>query len=290
MLWFVFALISAVATSIGSVIEKKTLMKEHAMEFSAVLALFTLILSLPFFLFVDYSRIALVPILIIFFASMLGAVAFLLIAKSVRHMELSAASPLLALGTGFTVVMAFIFLQENLDASHLFGIALLIFGSYILETKPHHNLLEPLRVFRKSKYIRYMLFALLLYGTTSVFDRILLYRYDMQVEAFIAFGHVFGALSFFAMLAIFHDGFKGIKHGMKKAGLWIFFMAIFVILSRFALAEAVKLTFVGLVSAIKRTSVFFSTLIGGELLHEKNLFRKSVAAVIMVIGAFLIVL
>ena len=135
-----------------------------------------------------------------------------------------------------------------------------------------------------------MLFALLLYGATSVFDRILLYRYDMEVEALMAFGHFFGAINFFVMLAIFHDGFKGIKHGMKNAGWWIFFMAIFTVLSRFALAGAVKIAYVGLVSAIKRTSVFFSTLIGGELLHEKNLFRKSVAALIMVIGAVLIIL
>ena len=54
--------------------------------------------------------------------------------------------------------------------------------------------------------------------------------------------------------------------------------------------QAIQLAFAGLVIAVKRMSAFFVVLIGGELFHEKNLLRKSIACLIMLAGAGLIVL
>jgi uncharacterized membrane protein len=47
---------------------------------------------------------------------------------------------------------------------------------------------------------------------------------------------------------------------------------------------------ISLVIPIKRLSALFSTVIGGELFHEKYLLRKSIACVVMIIGAVLIVM
>ena len=48
MQWFVFAFAAAIFTSIASVVEKKTLMKEHAMEYSTVFAVLMFLLSFLF--------------------------------------------------------------------------------------------------------------------------------------------------------------------------------------------------------------------------------------------------
>lgn len=290
MLWFIFAFIAAIATSIAAIIEKKTLIKEHAMEFSAVLAMFTMVLSLPFFLVIDYTQLQILPIAILYIISIPAAVGFLLVAKSIRHMELSSASPLLVLSPGIVAILAFIFLRENLGLFQIYGILLLIVGSYTLETKPHHSLLEPIKIIIKSKYIHYILSALLLYGVVALVARILLFNFDMQPIVLVAFSAIFGAFNFLIMLYLFHDGIKGIRHGLKKAGLWIFLMAIFVLVSQFALANAIKISFVALAVAIKRMSVLFTTIIGGELFHEKNLLRKSIAVIIMIGGTLLIVI
>jgi len=46
MQWYVFAILSAVLTAASTIVEKKTLLKEHAMEFSTVLAVFNFFIAL----------------------------------------------------------------------------------------------------------------------------------------------------------------------------------------------------------------------------------------------------
>ena len=285
-----FAFLAAILTAAASVIEKKTLMREHALEFSTVLAMFNMILAIPFFFVIDYSKIVIFPLICTFFVSICGAVAFLLVSKSVRHMELSSASPFLVLGPGVTAVIAFFVLGEALSLVQIGGLILLMFGAYVLQLKNHHSLLEPLRVFRGSKYIHYIFIALMLYGICSVMDRYILGYLGFQLEAYMAFVHVFLAGNLFVMLYLFHDGVKGIVHGVKSAGWWILVVAILTISYRYFQMEAIKIASAGLVIAVKRSSVLFCVLLGGELFHERNIARKLLATVIMLAGLLMVVL
>jgi len=174
MSWVFFAIMAAVLTAASTITQKKTLLKEHVMEFSAVLALLIFIISLPFFLLIDYSALDFTSVLIVYLFSIIGSVVFLLAAKSLRHMDISASSPLMTTGPAFTALFAFVFLGESLRFIQIGGIALLIIGAYILETKKYHSLLEPLRTFVSSKYIHYIIFALILYVASGVGDRIVL--------------------------------------------------------------------------------------------------------------------
>jgi drug/metabolite transporter (DMT)-like permease len=289
-LWVIYALIAAAFTSLAQLTEKKVLIKEHAMEFSTVLAIAVLILSIPLFFLIDYSKLQLLPIILIFFIAIPAAIAFFLIARSIRHMKISDSIPLFSIGPGITALLAFIFLGEALTRTQTLGIMLLIFGAYVLETKKEFNLLDPFKTFKKSKYIHFILIALILYSITGIFDRIILFRLDMQPIAFVAFANLFLALNLIIMLYFFHDGLKGIKHGFNSAGKWIFLMAIFVIGYRLAQSEAVKIANIGLVVTTKRISLLFTILIGRELFHEGKRLRKIIASVIMVAGAILITL
>lgn len=290
MAWFIYALITAILVSASVLAQKRALLREHAMEFSTILAFINLAISLPLFLIIDYSALSWTPIIILFFATMLGALAFLFTAKGVRHMEISDASPLFAFGPAFTAVFALIFLGEAITGWQVAGIALLIAGSFILETKRHQTLLDPIKVFIKSRYIHFILFALALYAITSVVDRYILGQGMMNPLAYIAFAHVFLAIHFFIMSTVFHDGLKGVKHGLKRVGWWIVLVAVFTVGYRLSQALAVTEAEVALVSAVKRTSALFTVIVGGELFHEANLPRKIVACVIMVVGALLIIL
>ncbi|MBN1376750.1 EamA family transporter [Candidatus Woesearchaeota archaeon] len=290
MLWLIYALLTAVLVSFSTLMEKKVLFKEHAMEFSAVLALFNMILALPFFLFVDFSKITLRPLVYMFLASIMAAVAFLLIIKAMRHMEVSSVSPLVIMGPGLTAVLAFIFLGESLSVFEILGIGLLLFGAYILETKDRKHLLEPFKIIKESKYIHFILISILLYSITSLISRVVLAHYNLTPETYIAIIHIFLAINFFIMLAFFHDGIKGIKHGMKNAWLPILIVSVFVISYRFFQANAIKLARVGLVESVKKLSVLFTVIIGGEIFHEKNLMKKIIASLIMTAGVLLIVI
>lgn len=289
-IWLIYSLIAAIFTAATSITEKKTLLKEHAMEFSTVLSIIILIISIPLFFIIDYSKLQLIPIILLFFSAILGATGFLLVAKSVRHMEISNSAPLFALGPGIITLLAFIFLKETISRNQTIGIMLLITGAYILEIRENKSILEPIKTLKKSRYHQYIILALILYSITSLFDRAILSRYDMNPIAFIAFAHIFLAFNFIIMLHIFHDGIKGIKHGTKNAGWWILLIAIFVISYRITQAYAIKIANVGLVTAIKRTSTLLTVIIGGEIFREKGLFKKTIASSIMILGAILIVI
>jgi len=58
---------------------------------------------------------------------------------------------------------------------------------------------------------------------------------------------------------------------------------------RLSYLQAVSLYQVSLVYPIYRLSSLFATVLGGEFFHEKHILKKSIAAIIMLIGSYLIV-
>ena len=288
--WFLLSLASAVLTAASAITEKRTLLKMHAMEFSAALSVAILSLSLPILPFVSWETILSAPVAIIYLATLLASVSFLLIAKGVRHMDVSESSPIMVIGPLFAAMFAFIFLGEKLTPLHFAGIAVLILGAYLLELKSHSGLLEPLKAFGKSRYVHYILLALLLYGITSAIDRLVLGYFGMPPLEYLLIAHFFLAVNFTAMMIIFHDGLPGIGRALKGSFWWIMLVAALSVGYRLAQVYAVAEAPVALVSAIKRTSALFAVIIGGEMFHEQNLLRKSLACAIMIIGAAMIIL
>jgi len=129
MSWVFFAALAAVITAGAAITSKKTLLREHAMEFSCVLAIFNAAITAPMLISVDYGAIALSSWFLMGAVSILGAVAFLFVAKAIRHTPISTSSPLLIFGPGITAIFAFIFLRESLSVLQIGGLMLLVPGS-----------------------------------------------------------------------------------------------------------------------------------------------------------------
>ncbi len=258
------------------------------MEFAATLALAVGVLSLPLLYFVDYDRLRLVPVLILFVASLFGALAYWLVAKSLRHLEVSSVSPLLILSPAITAILASWCLNESLTGLQIISLGLLLGGAYLLELGKSESWLTPFREFYRSRFLHYILLAVLIYGLGALVDRWLLSRYDFQPVAYLTLINLFIAFHFLILAKLFNRGERDLKHGFKTAGAMIFLIAGLVVAHRYAEINAVKIAYVGLAVAVKRSSVLFSTILGGQLFHEHNLFRKIVAALIMVGGAVLL--
>jgi len=290
MSWVFFAIMAAILTATSTIVEKKTLFKQHATVFSATLSLLIFILSIPLLVVADFSNVDFVSVLIMFFISALASIAFLLAAKSLRHLDISVSAPLMTAGPAFTLLFAYIFLGESIKFYQLGGIFLLIVGAYALETKKDHSLLDPLKEFISSRYIHFIIFALILYGLTSVGDRFIVHIRGIPVITYFVIIHFFLAVNFLIMMFVFYDGFQGMRLSLKESGWWILLVAGLTFGYRFFQMEAVSMAYVALVSAIKRSSALFSTFIGGELFKEQNLFRKSVACLIIIAGVLIIVL
>ncbi|MDY6777976.1 MAG: EamA family transporter, partial [Candidatus Nanohaloarchaea archaeon] len=70
---------------------------------------------------------------------------------------------------------------------------------------------------------------------------------------------------------------------------WVVVAAVFTTSYRLLQMKAFSLAMVSLVVPIKRLSTLLATVLGGELFGEEHLLRKSLGCVLMIAGAYLII-
>lgn len=289
MTWFFIALLSAFLSSFAAITQKKVLFKLGALEFSFLLSVVNLFFSIPFFFFIDYETISYTNLSILFIKSLIGVGAFYCVMISLKNLEISNALPLLALTPGFVAVFAFILLGEGLKTLEIIGLLFLIAGTFILESKNFKELFIPFSVFIKSEYHRFIILALLLFTASSIMDKFLLVKLNLSPISLTAFQHIYFAILFSLLYIFFRGKEKASSIEIKKNHLgWIALISILTIGYRYTQIVAVGLASVALVLAIKRTSVFWATVIGGKLFNDKDLLKRSIAAVLILIGAILI--
>jgi uncharacterized membrane protein len=289
MNWFLLAIISAVFSAAAALFQKKILFSIEALDFSLLLSFFNVVLSIPFLLNVNYTALSSANLLILYFKSILGALAFLCVMLSIKNLEISKALPLLALTPGLVAIFAFVFINDSLSIIQVCAILLLLSGTYILEARSGQKLLDPFKVFIKSKNHHYVVFALLLFTTTSIIDRLLLNRYQLPPNAFLGFQHIFFAINFLIIYIIFKKNVARLfKLNSNSIWLLIILVSVLTVVYRYTEILAVKIAPVAMVLSVKRISVFFAVLIGGKIFKEKNLLIKTLATVLIIIGIILI--
>jgi drug/metabolite transporter (DMT)-like permease len=289
MTWFAVALLSAFLSAGAAITQKKVLFKIGALEFSFLLSIINLVFSVPFFFFIDYQTINSINLSVLLLKSMIGVAAFFCVMLSLKNLEISNALPLLALTPGFIAVFAFFLLGESLKSTEILGLVLLVMGTFILESQNGKNFVLPFTVFFRSKYHRFIILALLLFTASSIMDKFLLIKLNLSPVSLTAFQHVYFAVLFGVIFIIFKNKLEPVKSFVTKNNLlWISFISILTIGYRFTQILAVGMASVALVLAIKRTSVFWAAVIGGKIFSDKDLLKRSIAAVLIIAGAILI--
>jgi len=289
-MWITFAIISALFSAAAAITEKKTLFKENALVFSMVLAFFNLILSLPFFFFIDFSLISNSALIALFIKSILGALSFLLVMNGLKKLEISSSLPLLVLTPGITAVFAYFILNEKLAGLEIFGMLMLMLGTYFLQLKSKQRFMDPFLFSKQNKAYLYILGAVLIFTITSILDKTILGKYKMAPQAFLPIQHLFFAVNFSLFFVFSKQSKKAIYSTVQGSWKLILLVAIFTIIYRYSHILAIKAGSVALVLSIKRTSVFFATVIGGHYFNEQNLVRKSIATLLMIAGAIFIII
>lgn len=290
MAWFLIALASAFLSSAAAITQKKVLFNLSPLRFSFILSLFNVLISFPFLYAINFAALTPGGIIFLVVKNAIGVFAFLSVMTALKNLEISNALPLLALTPGLVAITGFFILGEKLKDTEIFGLILLICGTYILESNNKEGMLNPFKTFIKSKYHHYILLALVLFTCSSIMDKQLLKDFklpplDMTIYQNILFTIFFGIIVLFKKEERY-DIFDGLN---KNIVGWLILIAIFTFGYRFTQFEAIKIApAVALVLAIKRTSVFWATIIGGRIFKDKNLLKKTVAVTIIVIGTMLI--
>lgn len=293
MNWWNLALTSALFSAIAAILQKKTLSNMGAFSFSLLVSLFTVILCIPLAWQIDMTKVSHISLLVLFGKTILTTLAFWLVMVSLKQLQISVALPLMVLTPGLVAICSFIFLGENLSQQQWMGILALGLGTYLLELEEGTRILEPFQNLWKSKNHHTVIAALLLFTITSLLDKILLGKFKLPPNAFLLFQQIFAVLILAAILPwiIRHTQENILQNGcnlLRQYWFWIVLIAICTVLYRYTQIEATKIAPVALVLSLKRTSVFFSTMIGGRIFAEQNLLRKSISVVILLAGATLI--
>lgn len=289
MTWFFIALLSSFLSAFAAISQKKVLFNLNPVQFSFYLSIANLLLSIPFFFFIDYGTINSCNLSVLFIKSLIGVAAFLCVMTALKNLQISNTLPLLALTPGFVAVFAFLFLGEALKFYEVLGLISLIAGTYILESKNLKQILFPLNVFFKSKYHHYILAALLLFTASSVMDKLLLVKLDFTPISLTAFQHFYFALLLFIIYFAFKGKLKSNSPRICKSDvLWILLISVLTIGYRYTQIVSVSIASVALTLAVKRTSVLWASVIGGKIFKDTNLLKKTIAVLFILLGAILI--
>lgn len=289
MIWALFAIAAAVSTSVNSILEKRLLKRITSLELSVSIAIFGFLLTFPLAWFVPYDGVTPTTVAVIFFGTLLGTVAYLFATKGLRHMDISSFDPLMNLGPAVTAVAAFVVLDEPLSRMQVAGLVMTVLGTYVLESHRHQRALDPIRALVRSRYAHFVFLVLLIHAITSLIDRSSLATFGYHPLTYILLVHLFFGLHCTAIVFVVGDGAEEFRRAIRKAGWSLVPVSILTVLTRTFYAYAAKGAAIGIVSALKRTASFFTTLIGGELFHEKNLARKALASLMIIAGVAVIV-
>ena len=289
-MWQILAITSALFSALAAVLEKKALFKNNPLTFSLLLSAFTFILTLPFLFVVDFSLLQSTTLLVLYGKSILGAAAFLLVMHGLKKLEISSSLPLLVLTPGVVAVFAYFILDEILSKADLAGMAMLLLGTYYLQLKKGNSLAEPFKSVLKNKAYIYLIAAIILFTSTTLLDKTLLKTYRLQPEAFIPIQQLFFTLNFIVLFVFNKHKSTELKQALGHSWHLILAIAVFAVIYRYSHILAIKAGSVAMVLSIKRTSVFFATVFGGKYFKEQNLIRKSIATLIMIGGAIVIIL
>jgi drug/metabolite transporter (DMT)-like permease len=287
MTWFVYATIAAFLTSLGAIVEKRKLEHIHSMDLVLIQSVLAACITAPVLIIGDHRPTLLVTG-IAYIVSLFITLALYDVTRGMRHLEISESASLFLMSPLFTLVLGFIFLHEAISRVQFSGVMCLMIGMYILETTHLSQLHEFVQHFVKNQYTRLVLLGVFLYGITAILDRVSLGYLGAQPIDYLALVQIFLAVNFSIFYYLHQGSVLRIREIMTQNWRSMVLLAGITTGQRLMFAEATKLASAGLVVTVKRSSSLFTTVIGGELLHDHALVRKSVACTVMILGVLLI--
>jgi len=289
MPWYYLALISACFIALFDIIGKKILVREHSFDLLATSFLFMAIMVLPMIFYQDVSLPKTSTLLFIFIKSVLTVTYIIFTTRSLRHMEVSEYDPLMNMSSVFLFFMSIFFLGERFSLLNIIGLFLIISGAYVVELKD--GLLSPLRNMYKNKYMHFLVLSFIFASLSAIMDRFILLG-DVSVDVMLFYNRLFSAGLLFIVISFLFNGLSDIIKVTKRSFIPVLVFSALYIAADYAYFMAVKIpeAKIALIIPIKRMSTLLVTVAGGELFKEKGIFKKSIACLVMILGAYFIII
>lgn len=219
-------------------------------------------------------------------AGIFGATGNAFLVKALQRGELSILGPINSYKSIVGILGGILFLHEMPNLYGIFGMLLIIFGSYfILDTMPERFSLTLLR----NKEIQYRILAMVLTAIEAVYIKKVILFSSVSVSFF--FWCWFGAL--FSFLLIFLFRLRPLQEAKRIHRRHLPLYATLVLCigtMQYTTNYVFSHLNVGYALALFQLSTIVSIFLGYRIFQEHNIRRKLLGATIMIIGSIIIIL
>jgi uncharacterized membrane protein len=284
MVWFIYAFLTALFSSLENVLSKKSLKNMDEYVVAWAVRFFTLPFSLLLLFFIKIPTIGsgFWPALLI--GGSLDAAAVILFMKAIKSSDLSLTVPMITFTPLFLLITSPLIVGEFPTIIGFIGIILIVVGSYVLNIKHlHKGLFAPFRALLKEKGPKLMLLVAFIWSISSNFDKVGVHNSSSLFWVVAA-----NAFTVLVMLPIMLIKSKNSLAKVKSGYKALFPIGLLGALGSIFQMIAINLTLVAYVISIKRTSAIMSVLFGHFLFKEKGLKERLIGVILMVLGVVLI--
>lgn len=270
---FLAIIIRIITNSMSNVFQKKlSLEGENPVVVNFINYLILSIFSIPLIFLANIPITSINFIIYALLGGLTGAICNCFMVLALKRGELSVLGPINSYKAIIGLIFGMIILHEFPNIFGLIGIALIIFGSYfILET--------PKALLKKD--IQYRIYALIFSAIEAVFIKKVIILSSITTS-FITSSFL-GAVFSFIIMSIFSE--KDIKIPSKKHSIIYILTAICFGLMTFTTAYVFKYINVGYALSLFQLSIIINVILGYKLFNEKNLLKKLIGSLIILIGS-----
>ena len=286
MMWLILASLSAFFEAVKDVVSKHNLKANDEYVVTWSLTFFTAVFLTPLLFIIEIPPLNQQFWIALLIGGIMNAVIALLYIKAIKLSDLSLAVPLVALTPLFMLLTSPLIVGEYPNFFDGIGVFLIVMGSYLLNIKEKsQGYLAPFKALLHQPGSKLMLLVAFLWSITTNFDKI-----GVQNSSPIFW--VFALLTTMSVLllpVLLHKTSNPKRQIIQYLPMLMatgFFNALGVIFQM----QALTMTLVVQVIALKRTSVLMGVLFGHFIFKEKDIQERFLGAAIMMGGVLFITL
>ncbi len=286
MEWIGYSFLTAIFESLKDVLGKKSLEKCNEYIVAWSLRIFALPFILPLLVFTKEMVLGnrFWPALLV--GGTLNIVTTILYMKAIKTSDLSVTVPMLTFTPLFLLLTSPFIVGEFPSLKGVFGILLIVTGSYLLHLKEKKKgLLAPFKAIVKEKGPRLMLAVAFIWSITSNIDKV-----GIQNSSIVHWAIAMHIFAIFAMIPVIWVTSRSSISQVWKRQKVLFPMGFVNALKYIFQMAAIQLTLVAYVISIKRTSAILSVVLGFLIFKEKGFRERLTGSIIMILGVLLITL
>ncbi|MEG3833807.1 MULTISPECIES: EamA family transporter [unclassified Microcoleus] len=284
MTWLILGLLTAFFEAVKDVFGKQNLKKSDEYVVAWSLSFFSVIFLIPWVVYTGIPALNSQFWLALLIGGSINAVTSLLYIKAIKVSDLSLTLPLVALTPLFMLVTSPLIVGEYPKIFDYIGILLIVLGSYLLNIKEKSKgYLAPFKALLDEPGPKLMLIVALLWSIASNFDKI---GVTNSSPIFWLFS-LFGTISVLLLPVLLHKTPNPGRKILKQLPMLAAMGSLNAMGVLFQM-QALTLTFVVQVIAIKRTSVLMGVLFGHLIFKEKDIQQRLLGAGIMILGVLFI--